>query len=428
MNRNADYDIRGPDIPLEMFGAPRVRFSLGVPQGPEASDRRRLVHRHLRRRQEWEVLLAIADGTVSVHQVVRMLEKHGESGVADVRAMVDRERLGAVPSFAEEVGRYVTSYANGRRSPESLKNTRSRLKRVAEQDVMDHNGTEVCFGALALDRITRGQIVLAVRQISSNPSTQGNLYAAISGLFTWSVEEEGEAARVSKRRPRWSVNPTSKVETPKRTKRAVTASSEQVLALIAAGQLYQQAYVRAFAQVGLRLGELIHTRLHHDLDPQTWVWRIQARGPDSRCRCIQCRDEGWSPKSERGTRTFRVPTQQTELIATLDAWIDATAPEPGDFVFARPDRGGAPWTNRTLASDFKKLCDRAGVRYGAKADQGVTIHTLRHTCITALVRAGERESVIADLTGDKVSTIVETYVHLNEDDLANAIGRSPSYA
>ncbi len=32
--------------------------------------------------------------------------------------------------------------------------------------------------------------------------------------------------------------------------------------------------------------------------------------------------------------------------------------------------------------------------------KGATVHTLRHTCITNLVRARERESVIAALVGD----------------------------
>jgi integrase len=83
--------------------------------------------------------------------------------------------------------------------------------------------------------------------------------------------------------------------------------------------------------------------------------------------------------------------------------------------------------SRSLATDFQSLCDRADVKYGREVEGGITLHTLRHTCATNLVRAGVRESIIAAILGDTVQTVVDTYVNLTEDDLAAGVSRGPSF-
>lgn len=421
--RNADFDICGADVPLRFPGR-RVRFSLGVVPGTEARRRRALLNEHLRERHEWALLQAIADGDLPVAQVVRMLKASGLQALPELRKLAESSRLGAVPTLRQEADRYMAHYEASREAW-STKNTRSRLKRVGEQ-LVESGGLHVPLDSLPIDAVSRTQVLEAVRAVSTNGSTLNNLIGAVSGLFNWSIHEEAEQARTTKRAPRWSVNPCATIKPPKRTKRIVTASDEQVAALLAAGQLYQIAYVRAYTQIGLRLSELTHTRLHLDFDPKSWIWRIQGRGPDPRCRCPQCRTTGWTPKSESGTRTFRIPESQRELRAAIAAWIEVSEPGAGDFLFRRP--GGQPWSNRTLGADFATLCGTAGVPHGTRRPHGITLHALRHTCATNLVRAGVRESVAAALLGDTVKTFVENYVHLNEEDLADAIDHLPAYA
>ena len=428
-DRSSDFDVRGKDVPRELFPEGRVRFSLGTTNAREAR-RRRDALQELRHAQEWEILRAIADDVLSVAEVARRLKQGGEAAIPELRGDVHRRRMGAIPSFGLEAGldqaddderdTYLRWYAR-KKGDQSFRNVRSRLKRLGEQTVGDQ-----LFRDLPLTAIRREDAERAIDAVSSSPGTQHGLRAAGSGLFTWSIGRESERARAEHRTPRWSVNPFSGIELEERTHRVETASVNQVLDLLAAAQLYQQVYVRVFSQIGLRLTEFSHTRLHLDLDLERWAWMIQPRDPDKRCGCSLCRGKGWSPKTKHGIRSFIVPAEQEELRATIAAYLEAHPCEPGDFAFRNP-RTDRVWDSSTLRVDFMALCEKAGVRYGRDVPGGIVIHDLRHTAATELVRSEIRESVIAALLGDTVETIVSTYVHLTPDDLGRGMARGPRY-
>jgi len=59
--------------------------------------------------------------------------------------------------------------------------------------------------------------------------------------------------------------------------------------------------------------------------------------------------------------------------------------------------------------------------------QGITLHTLRHTCATNLIRNDVRESKVAGIIGDTIETVVKTYVHLDASDLAQGLEQGPRY-
>lgn len=435
MPRNAEFDVRSADIPRDLFPQGRIRFSLGVPQegGRKQSeaDRRRAHMMDLRKWGAWDVLRAIEDGVLHVADVSRRLKQGGEASLSEIRRDLEAARVGEIPTFAAESERYLEWYAR-RRGPRTLAHVRSRLKRLAAAELRPGE----LFGAARMDRVTREMVETAVEAMSAAGGTRELYRQTVSGLYTWSLAEEQERARARGRLPRWSTNPARLVEAYQRSKRVTTASEKQALSLLAAAEPYQEAYVRAFLHLGLRAEELTHTRLHEDLDVETWTWRIQARGPDDRCECLQCRDTGWSPKgwprSRQSERTFIVPEirakpRSKELLrSALLRYLELYPAEPGDFVFRNPRTGGI-WPALTLRKDFAALCERAEVRYGRGTPGGITIHTLRHTCATNLVRAGVRESVIAALLGDTVQTIVSTYVHLTETDLAEGARRGPAY-
>src|SRR5690606_34857975 len=138
---------------------------------------------------------------------------------------------------------------------------------------------------------------------------------------------------------------------------------------------------------GLREDELVHTRLHEDLDVTTWSWRIQPRPPDPRCPCPNCSGRGWRPKSKHSHRTIEVPDDPPQLRAAILRYLAAYEAQEGDFAFRNP-RTGRVWDAGRFDADLKALCTRADVRYGRDVPGGITAHVLRHTCATALVRAG----------------------------------------
>jgi integrase len=277
-----------------------------------------------------------------------------------------------------------------------------------------------------LDRLVRSDVERAIQAIGGKPNTSESYRLAVSALFTWSIQEERERARAEQRAPRWDVNPASLVESYSREARVGTVSDEDVMKLLTAAEPYQEAYLRAFLHLGLRLGELQHTRLGPDLDVGAWLWRIQRRGPDRRCACPQCSHHGWSPKTRQSVRTIAVPGEPAALREAIRTYLRLYPTEPGEFVFRNP-RTDRVWISRSLATDFQGLCERAEVRYGRETEGGITLHTLRHTCATSLIRAGVRESIVAALLGDTVRTVVETYVNLSAEDLAAGVSRGPAY-
>lgn len=417
--RYPEYDVRGRDIPREVFPEGRVRFSLGARRGVKGLRDRMEDLRHW---GAWDVLRAIMDGRLHPRTVGQEVRREGRRAVAKLRQQLEAEAAGAVPTWQREVNRYVEWYRANRR-PRSYVQVRSRLKRLGEQSMP----AGAVLHELGIDQITKADIETAVQQISNNPNTQEALRLAASGLFRWSCEEEAERARTAKHDPRWKVNPAAKVERRERQKRVVTVAQPSVLRLIAAAEPYQEAYLRAFLHMGFRRAELMHTRLHDDLDLRDWRWQVQGRLSDARCGCPSCQSEtGWQPKSKRSVRTLLVPDQPEPLRGVIARYLDLHPAEPGDFAFRNP-RTNRVWDEGRLEADFATLCKRADVRYGARVPGGITLHALRHTCATELVRRGERESIIAALLGDSVDTIVEWYVHLNPQDLADAVSRGPRY-
>lgn len=428
--RAPDFDVRARDVPREMFPDGRVRFSLGTTHVAAVEARRTQLH-ILRDNQHWRVLRAVQDGLLDVAEVTRRLQQFGLSQVPELISEAQAKRAGEVPTLREEVARFLKWYAT-KREEKSLKVTASRLRRIGEQPA--ERGPSGTIDELPMTEAQTATVTYerAFALISSSPKTQEGLRAALTAFFTWSVAREAEAAEDGRRAPRWTRNPGKRVELRTGSRaptRKEVASEEQIRSLLAAAELYQLAYVRAFVHLGLRADELVHTRYHTDLDVGTWHWTVQARPPDPRCTCLQCRKgaSGWSPKTKRSHRSFWVPPSPEPLRETIEAYVEVREPAEGDFLFHNP-RTGRLWTYGSLARDFQRLCDDAGVRYGQNVPGGITLHVLRHTCITGLVRAGVRESVISELVGNTVQEIVRTYVHLTPEDIGGEVSKGPSYA
>lgn len=426
LERAPEFDRGGNLVPSRLFDGGRVRFSLRTTDAREAEARRAEMNK-LWTWRAWDVLHAIATGSLDVGNVSARVKREGEAALAGLRAEAEAKAAGAVPSVLEIATEYMDHYGRGRREEHSVKQTHSRLigkrkgRGFCQQAVA---GQEV--GALPFPALSPEVTETAINNGWKASATREAIRNAVSGMASWAIERERRQAKDAGRSPRWDENPASRVEAYERLPRVVTAAERQAVALLEHAEIHQAAYVRVFLHMGLREDELIHTRMHLDLDTDTWVWRIQGRGPDERHGCIQCKGSGWTPKSKRGHRTLLVPPHPSPLRAAILAYLEAYPAEPGDFVFRNP-RTGEPWDAGRLDADFKALCARADVTYGRNVPGGITIHDMRATCATRLVQAKERESVIAALLGDTVDTIVKSYVRLTVEDTARAISNGPTY-
>ncbi len=99
-----------------------------------------------------------------------------------------------------------------------------------------------------------------------------------------------------------------------------------------------------------------------------------------------------------------------------------------DWLEMRPDcacsalfvtRGGHPMSAVDLQRMFRRTVDRAGLR------EGVTLHTLRHTFGTMLLRQGVDVRTLQRLLGHASIETTALYLHVDAEDLRGAIGRHP---
>jgi integrase len=110
----------------------------------------------------------------------------------------------------------------------------------------------------------------------------------------------------------------------------------------------------------------------------------------------------------------------------FEDYLRASPVSHGSYAFRNP-RTGSLWGARALTMDFAGLCQRAGVTYSRDVVDGVTLHGCHHTCATDKLRAGVDIAFVADLLGDTMKTIKETYVHLDATDLGRAVAAGPHY-
>jgi len=121
------------------------------------------------------------------------------------------------------------------------------------------------------------------------------------------------------------------------------------------------------------------------------------------------------PKSRTGVRTVSI---SEELIQILKDWKKKQAEDrlkagaywlSGDYVFA--SKIGKPIDHPTYYNAWRRTLRRLDIK-------GFTVHSLRHTHISTLIRQGIPIPVVARRAGDKPETILRTYAHcLPQDDL-----------
>lgn len=82
-------------------------------------------------------------------------------------------------------------------------------------------------------------------------------------------------------------------------------------------------------------------------------------------------------------------------------------------------RGGRPMSAKDLQRMFRRTVARAGLR------EGITLHTLRHSFATMLLREGVDMRTLQRLLGHASIETTALYLHVDTEDLRGAIGRHP---
>lgn len=110
-------------------------------------------------------------------------------------------------------------------------------------------------------------------------------------------------------------------------------------------------------------------------------------------------------------RTVPLPTILKEQLARYLAWKRENDIS-NKFLFCGQRGDYLPHTNIRRAFDL----------YTAKAElPRIRVHDLRHSCVSMLIHKGVNLAVIADLIGDTLEQVTDTYGHMYESDKMNAV-------
>jgi integrase len=207
------------------------------------------------------------------------------------------------------------------------------------------------------------------------------------------------------------VNPAQSVELPKRTRREMKAlSPDEATVFLEAAKEDPHGLVFAFGLVtGMRPEEYLGLQWK-DLDLQqatatvqrTLCWRRQKGG-------------GWyfgEPKTSQSRRTVPLPTSIVRELGRHKARQAETRLKMGgdyqtvDLVFATAT--GGPLHSENLATrNFRAIRERA------KLPSSITPYSLRHTCATLLLLAGENPKVVSERLGhSSIVMTLDTYSHV----------------
>ena len=196
-----------------------------------------------------------------------------------------------------------------------------------------------------------------------------------------------------------------KLRVPRRTPRTLTTG--EVLAVIdACDHLRDKFLITLLAETGMRVGQALGLR-HGDVVSRDRELRIVPRADNANRARAKTPSPATIPISVALVRLY------SEYLHTEYGDLDS------DYVFvnlwSRPR--GRPMTYDGVAKLVAVLRRRSGVEF--------TLHMLRHTAATEMIRAGVAIEVVAKLLTHRSSTTTsQTYVHLDVADVRDALGRA----
>jgi integrase len=328
----------------------------------------------------------------------------------------------------EPVESYLSYLAALERSPNTQRAYATSLKLWFE--FLDH--TSVSWGEVRVDDVAKfvawlrapaaNVIVLDAGTAARAPATVNRHLAAVFGFYEHHARSgvEVPAGLVAWRRiGRGSYKPflhhvtkgrpvptrPIKLRVPTRAPRTLTA--EQVVAVLAAPARARDRFLLALlAETGMRIGQALGLR-HADFVSRAKEVRIVPRADNANGARAKVRSQVNLPVTAGLVRCY------SDYMYAEYGEIDS------DYVFVNlwAGRVGAPMTYAAVHEMVDRIRARVGFDF--------TLHMLRHTHATELIRSGVAIEVVARLlTHQSSTTTSQTYVHLDVADVRAALHRA----
>lgn len=402
--------MKGPDGVYEgdfrFSGLPRLHLRLRTTKRSEAKERHDAVVAVYRMKERGRPLIvALKSRAFSVEALTDMV-RNGEPLVLPPSVVASLERSDPWGTVDEAVARYLEWVERREEAQERSSGTRKiagyQLQRFQN---FVHDGIRT--GDRRITGFPETVIEAYRKSLSGAPANTITTYVSRVGtLWNWLARQEERSAREQQRKPRALYSPLDPELTP-RTKlaRQRMLDETEVQLLLVATPEPMLFPVGCALLAGLRLNEVLHLRPTLDVDLETATLAVQ-------------RQEQWKPKTKRSIRVVPMAPLLAEYAA-----VHVAKYASGAWMCPGFSDGTVPLNDLTFRQQFKKVVQRAGLPYGRDDAQGVTFHTLRHTFASHAVMRGVDLYTVAQLLGDSLKTVEETYAHLSKDHKRAAIAK-----
>lgn len=238
-----------------------------------------------------------------------------------------------------------------------------------------------------------GFLTHSARERGNVAKTRNRKLAALKSYFNY-LERYGKLGEAES-----PVKRFQSVRTPKRL--PVYFSKEESEALLTAAESFRYgvrnvAMFRLFLQTGCRIGELLTLDLSR-LDLKGRTVRLIGKGNKERM----------VPLTEKTRRA---------LEEYLNIRRPADARESAVFL----NKDGKAISRRGVQKLFERICEEAGL-----TRPGLSIHKLRHTCLTLLLQQGVDLVTLKQIAGHENISTTEIYLHVTQDEVRSAIDKHP---
>jgi integrase len=227
----------------------------------------------------------------------------------------------------------------------------------------------------------------------------------IGALYRWQQRREERIAREGKRTARVlhvPLDPETTAKGSTRRERCLTEAEAERLFEACPAPLRFIVACGLFA--GLRVEETLHLRPEFDIDLGLGLIIVQPQPT-------------WTPKTKKRREVPIAP----DLRPIIEHHLDHHASEdwfvPSVMDPARPTHADV------FTPQFKRVVQNAELVYGRKEKKGVVYHTLRHTFASWLIMRGVDLYTVAQLLGNSLAMVEETYGHLAPDFRQRAVDR-----
>ena len=128
--------------------------------------------------------------------------------------------------------------------------------------------------------------------------------------------------------------------------------------------------------------------------------------------------EGYIRFRGKGAKERTVPLAETTKKA-LDKWLEIREPrEKTKRVFL--NRYGAPLGKRGIQTNLKRFLKNADLNR-----PGLSVHKLRHTCLTLLLKSGVNIKALKEIAGHTSISTTEIYTHISGEEIIENMKKHP---